>query len=96
MGIDATNGLQTGGTGDEVMIDAHLHFTTNPQRRLQKHVQSMIDHAFGGIFHRHHSVVSGTGLDFAEHFVDRPQRNAVDGLTEMLERGCLGEGAFRP
>jgi hypothetical protein len=86
---------QIGGAGDEVMIDPHLHLAANPQRRLQKHIQGVIDHALGGIFYRHHPVIGGTGLDFAEHFINGPQRNAVDRFAEMLERGRLGKGAFR-
>jgi hypothetical protein len=77
------------------MVDPHLHLAANPQRRLQKHIQGVIDHALGGIFHRHHPVIGGTGLDLAEHFINGPHRDAVDRFAEMLERRGLGKGAFR-
>ncbi|MNT16663.1 hypothetical protein D3C72_1517770 [compost metagenome] len=76
-------------------MDAQLDLAANHHVVLEEAVQGVADRAFGGVFHRHHAEVDGTGRHFAEHFVDGRHRPADHRVAEVLHGRCLGEGAFR-
>ncbi len=80
----------------QVMVNAQHDFTADAHARIHEGIQGVIDHPLGGIFHRHHTVIDGTGLHFAEDLVDGRHRQADRAFAEMLERGLLGEGASGP
>ena len=56
----------------------------------------MIDHPFGGVLDGNDAIVDGPRLHFPKHFIDGRHGQADGAFTEMLQRGLLGEGAFRP
>ena len=79
----------------QVMMDTQFHFTTDLQFGSHEGIQGVVDHPFGGVFHRYHTVVSGAGFHFPEHFIDGTQRHGLHRMAKMLQRGLLGEGALR-
>ena len=96
MRADAHDLLQALHAAHQVLTDAQLDFAADLQRRVQEHVERVVDRAFGGVLDRHHAEVGVPGLHFFEHFADRRQRQRAHRMTEMLEHRLLRERAFRP
>ena len=73
------------------MMNGQLHLGTDLHLRGKKTIQSMIDHAFRGIFHRHHTVMHGLGFHFAEDFINGGQRLGSGEMAELLDRRSFGK-----
>ena len=76
-------------------MNAKLHLTADFQRRGHEHIQGVIDHALGGILHRHHTVMGRTGFHLAEDRINRGQWHTDHRVPEVLERRRLSKGAYR-
>ena len=72
-------------------MDTQLHLTADDHVVLEEAVQRVVDRPFGGIFHRHHPVVAGSGLDLPEDIANAAHRHRLGGVTEVLDRRRLGE-----
>ena len=95
MGIDAGDLVGLGGFADQqVMVDAQLDFAADHHVVLEEAVEGVVDRALGGVLHRHHAEVHRTGGHFTEHLVDGGHRHADHGMTEVLHRRSLAEGAL--
>ena len=95
MRVNAADVFQGGGVGQEVLADAQQHFAADGEGRGGEAVQRVGDHAFGGVFYRDDAVVAGAAFHRLEDVADGAHRPGAHGMTELFERGGLGEGAFR-
>ena len=61
---------------DEGVVDRQFHLgaDAHPPGELHEAVQGVVDHAFGGVLHRHDTEVDAAVLHLAEHLVDGGQR----------------------
>ncbi len=61
----------------QMVRDFLQDFSIDQQAGINEHIQGVIDHAFGGIFDRHHTEMGAAALDFAEHILDAVDRNVL-------------------
>ena len=82
-------------TDQQMVVNTQYYFATNFNRGIHKGVQGVINHPFGGVFHRHDAVVYGPRLYFTKYLVDGCHGQANSAFTKVLERRLLRKGTFR-
>ena len=79
-----------------MMMNPELNFATDLKRRVNEHIQRMVDNALDGIFHGDYTVVARTRLHLSENLINVVEGRRAHRVPKVLERCRLGEGPFRP
>ena len=65
------------------------------QLRGHEAVERVVDHAFGGVLHRHHPIVGAFRFHLTEHFIDGGKRTGTRKMAELFDGRSLGVGTRR-
>ena len=68
--IDTFNSSYSTRLAHQVMVNPQLYFTANFQRRVEQHIQRMIDDSLCRVLHRYHAIIGTPCLNFTKHFID--------------------------
>jgi hypothetical protein len=70
-----------------MMVNAHLHLTTDANGQPRKHVERVGNAPIGRVLDRHKSIMNMAAIDLFKHGRNAADRNEIDALAETLN-GC--------
>jgi hypothetical protein len=78
------------------LLDVQNDLRNDLQIAVHEHVERVRDDAFGGIFHRHHTVIGALFGNLGEYVGDGFLRGIIQAGTEFLDGRLMRERRFRP
>ena len=95
MGVNHFEAVKRRAEPQQVVADQKAGFTDDVQRRVQQQIKRTGDHAFAGVFDRHHPKLGAAGRGGPEHFIDADAWHPLDAGAEELQRRLFAESAGR-
>jgi hypothetical protein len=92
---DLLDVLAPAGGRDQVVRYLQIDLAAQQQVGGVEQVQGVVDHALGGVLHRHHSEVGAPPLHGLEDVEDAGQGPELGRVAEVLQGGQVGEGGLR-